>query len=50
MVFRTNAIKLRVKDKKGKHVDFISLYPTVQYYIYFSISHLEIILKPKELV
>ncbi|XP_028132068.1 uncharacterized protein LOC114327599 [Diabrotica virgifera virgifera] len=36
---RTNAIKLKVTDKKLRYIDIVSLYPTVQYYDSYPVGH-----------
>jgi len=44
---RTNATKLRVKNKKMRYIDICSLYPTVNYYDYYPVGHPEKIFNPK---
>ena len=46
---RTNVTKLTFdfkKREKGRYVDFVSLYPTVQYYERYPIKHQTIIMEP----
>ena len=44
---RTNASKLKVKNKILRYVDVCSLYPTVQYFHYYPVGHPEKIYKPE---
>ncbi|KAE9522228.1 hypothetical protein AGLY_017373 [Aphis glycines] len=44
---RTNATKLRVKNKKMRYIDVCSLYPTVMYYDYYPVGHPKKIFNPK---
>ena len=49
---RTNVTKLQYKfnkGEKGRYVDFVSLYPTVQYYKKYPIGHPTKILNPEKL-
>lgn len=44
---RTNASKLKVKNKVLKYIDVCSLYPTVQYFDYYPVGHPHIITRPE---
>jgi len=38
---RTNASKLKVENKILRYIDVCSLYPTVQYFVYYPVGHPE---------